>query len=833
MKRYIYITLLVFATLFCQAFGAQNGWPTFYDTICAKPGDTVHMSQYESQILELLQSREESLWSECCDKVTITLGDISGSVIENNTPRPFKGLPDEKINTEKTIQVDVKYTRELVCSKIPSEKKSNMPPASLAMWHLFGKLLSETDTKRVETISDVATVTTLHQATFFYRFGLAFPEDPLSQIIQEREMCLDNPSAVGKLHLEERYYPYTVNWEDPTGVGIEEAYRKVLIPYPNERYLFPIICTATACKGETRSDTVFIGKPTPTPEVDDLGCIAANDTSFEVNVNNPNSQLSYHWTLEDFGNGTIVDTQQGASVTMRIPQKEAVKLKLVSTGGCKASDAVTQILHRSVVAGNIQLQGDTNCVFIGDTLRFVLQNAPQDSLVWKSETGVDTLLGNAEFICNTTGWNTNSFKVSVSNKNCPESVDSNTFNIRKDLEVSIEPYESCIRTDTANVFKISGNGINPEVHWYGNGIDIDSTTYSAKDSILLRLTNPGDPNLYVAVTAKECDRETPGDTVYLHPRPKKPQLDTLWNALTTCIPLGIDTSIELRVQPQEGVKFKWSIPDIITNPDSNSILARVNYDLSDRDTSILVSVYAYTDGCLDNSDALQDTLYATGAGLGEEWYLLQTDFLINGFLLGYMVGFSNDGTLLEGGWEDPLGGMYAFNWYSEDVYVDFPSNYVYYAYTDVNPPFPFDIFCKLTSIERQCYSVYSIEVVDMMEQQDVLFAAKKGGEETGKGRETESLQSQAPFEQEYTPCPGIVLKPNPVRSGVQVKVEGICETESFTVECYSSQGRLMFRTTAKGDTFTLPTDNYAAGVYIVKIQLNGTAAPIVKKLIIL
>ena len=120
----------------------------------------------------------------------------------------------------------------------------------------------------------------------------------------------------------------------------------------------------------------------------------------------------------------------------------------------------------------------------------------------------------------------------------------------------------------------------------------------------------------------------------------------------------------------------------------------------------------------------------------------------------------------------------------------------------------------------------------MMEQQNVLFTTKKG-EDAGNGKGTEALQAQVSFEKEDAPCPGIALHPNPVHAGTQVKVEGICETESFTVECYSPQGRLMFRTTAKGDTFTLPTDNYAAGVYIVKIQLNGAVAPIDKKLIIL
>ncbi len=109
----------------------------------------------------------------------------------------------------------------------------------------------------------------------------------------------------------------------------------------------------------------------------------------------------------------------------------------------------------------------------------------------------------------------------------------------------------------------------------------------------------------------------------------------------------------------------------------------------------------------------------------------------------------------------------------------------------------------------------------------------KHGAKTGEKNDSESTQEKRLQENEDTPCPGIALHPNPVHSGTQVNVEGICEMESFTVECYSPQGRLMFRTTAKGDTFTLPTDNYAAGVYIVKIQLDGTTVPVVKKMIII
>lgn len=825
MKRYIYTTLLVFATLFCQASGVQNGWPTFYDTICAKPNQTINMADFESQILEILQNREDSLWSECCD-VTVELEREPQIAIEGI---PSQGWPDLVINTSKTVGVVVTYKRILTCSKIPTEEKPNMPPASLAMWHIFGDLLSEIETGKVTKVSDEASITTLHQATFFYRFELALPEDPLSQIIKEREMCLENPSALEKLHLEERYYPYTVNWNAPKDVETEKADKTLLILYPNDRYLFPIICTATACKGETRSDTIFIGKPTPQATMEDISCIASSENSFVAKVKGADSRLSYHWIFEEPNGNRATQFEQGDSVSFEISLAQSGVLRLYSTGGCRASDTVTQELHRSVVAGNIQLQGDTNCVFIGDTLRFVLQNAPQDSLVWKSETDEATLFGNAEFICNTTGLHTISFKVSVANKNCPESVDSKNLNIRKDLAVSIESYESCIRTDTAYVFKVSGNGINPEVHWDGNGVEIDSTTYSTKDSILLRLTNPGGQNLYVAVKAKECGRER--DTLLvLRPKPEMPSLDPLSEKLTPCIPLGIADTIELRVQPQEGVKFEWPFSgsskfEKIGKLDSNSIRVRVNYESLDRDT-IPVSVYAYTDGC-PNSDTLLETVYATGAGLEEKWDLLQQ----NEEWGGYIVGFSEDGVNIKyDGFEYPFNDPYEFDWYSKDMEVEDFNSY----YCEVLPfeVFPLELFCRLTSVEKQCYSVYSIEVVDMMELQGVLFEEKKR-ENVGERKEKESLQEQASFENEDIPCPGIALHPNPVRSGEQVRLEGICETESFTVECYSQQGRCLFRTSAKGETFSFPTGSYAAGVYIIRIQPDGAAAPIIKKLIII
>ena len=831
MKRYIYIIVFVFASLFSQAFGAQYESPTFYDTICAEPdARNLQMSDLKTLISIFLYDREDSIWLEYGNTVKVELGDITGHVIENDTSL-FDTLSGEKINATKTIQLDVEYTRKLVFSKIPStENEAQKTSATLALWHIFGKLLSETDTERVTKISDEASITTVHHATFFYRFELVFPENIDFKI--QGDSCLVDNQII--LSVDSAYLPYTLKWQaegmdpvDASGSSVKFESKS------DENYFYSVLCTATACRGETRSATFVIGKPTPKPTIEDISCIAANETSFDVEVKEPDSRFSYHWTVEDFGNGKIIDTQQGALATMTIPQNESVKLKLVSTGGCRASDAVTQVLHRSVGTGNIQLQGDTNCVFVGDTLRFVLQNAPQDSLVWKSETGKETLLGNAEFICNTTGLNTTSFKVSVSNKNCPESVDSNTFNIREDFRVSLGTSPMCISANEYQVIKLTSNGINPEVHWYGNGVEIDSTTYKKEDSIRLRLTNPGDQNLYVKVTAKECGRER--DTLLvLRPKPEMPSLDPLWGMLTPCIPLGIDTTIELRVQPQEGVKFRWSImEEEITELDSNSIPFRVNYKLPDRNTPIPVSVYAYTEGCHNGSEPFSTTLYATGAGLDEEWDLLQVpfelSFLGSSIIVGYNISFSDDGMEKE---DDPFEGRYIYYWYSNDIDIVESDRDVYAYFVDIPENDTVRLFCRLTNEEKQCYSVYSINVIDMADQQDVLFTAMKG-EDAVNSKGTEVLQAQVSFEKEDMPCPGIVLKPNPVHSGTQVKVEGICETESFIVECYSPQGRLMFRTTAKGDTFTLPTDNYAAGVYIVKIQLNGAAAPVVKKLIIL
>lgn len=829
MKRYIYIIVFVFATLFCQAFGAENEWPQLLDTtICAKPNEIIHMSDFAPRILELLQNREDSIWSECCDTVTVKLGDISGTVIENNIPHPFKGLPDEKINTEKTIQVDVKYTRELVCTKIPSEKKSNMPPASLAMWHLFGKLISETETGKVIKISDEATVTTLHQATFVFKFGLALPEDPLSRIIEKRGGCFEENDPMD-LSVGGKYTSYRIRWTIPKGIKnyLADTVSPILIQDKANDYLYSIVCTAIACKGETRSDTIKIGNAVPVPEIDDLGCIAANDTLFEVNVSNPNSQLSYYWSVEDWGNGSIIDTQQGASVTMKIPQNESVKLKLVSTGGCRDAEMEPVILHRSLVseAHHIEMEAESHCIFAGDTLRLSLSETPEDILVWQI-AGNTTMLPPHDTYGYPTVQAKDNVVVSVYAKACPNDIITDTFNIREDFKVSLGTSPMCISANEYQVIKLTSNGINPEVHWYGNGVEIDSSTYKKEDSIRLKLTNPGDPNLYVKVIAAECGKFSK-DSISLRPKPEKPSLDPLLGVLTPCIPLGMADTIELRVQPQESVKFNWNFSDNekfqrIAKSDSHSIRVRVNYDLSDRNTSIPVNIYASTDDCPD-SEPLQDTLYATGAGLGEEWFLFP-----NKQTRVFQVGFSQDGqSILKSSnaeFEDCT-----YQWFLNGVKENGKS--IYYTVKS-SVAYPFIIACKITNSRASCYSVYDTIVTEEIKQTKKNSEPEKSLDiaDNKKGQESKKYHVFRPNENQTL---DIVLHPNPVHSGTQVKVEGICETESFTVECYSPQGRRLFRTTAKGDTFTLPTDNYAGGVYIVKIQLDGAISPIVKKLIIL
>ena len=510
---------------------------------------------------------------------------------------------------------------------------------------------------------------------------------------------------------------------------------------------------------------------------------------------------------------------------MKIPQKEAVKLKLVSTGGCRASDAVTQVLHRSVGTGNIQLQGDTNCVFIGDTLRFVLQNAPQDSLVWKSETDVATLLGNAEFICNITGLNASSFKVSVSSKNCPESVDSNTFKIRENFRVSIEPRDSCISAHTDYVFKASGNGINPEVHWYGNGVEIDTNSYKKEDSIRLKLMNSGGKNLYVAFKAKECGRESK-DSLMLHSTPEIPQLDTLWR---NCIPLGIADTIELRVQPQEGVRFKWDFLDNakfqrIAESDSHSIRVATNYALldEDRNVPITVSVHAQRDGCADGIKT--ESLSVFGAGLGEEWKIGY-----NGSRAVY-VGFYHDmRTEIQPSVQRPELNPFTFHWTSDKTITGSDSAQVIGFSSSVR--LPFNVYCRVTNIETSCYSYYSKTLEKATTLQNIASSIAKTKNFGGTDGASDVVYMNARPDVDPIDGIGIVLAPNPTQGNTLLYLGNTNIAEQTIIEIFSEQGVCLYRQTASANIEELSTARFRSGLYFVRVRI-GEEEPVVKKLIV-
>lgn len=841
MKNFIYTTLLVFATLFCQAFGAQYEPPTIFDTtICVRKGDTIKMYEYKEQILRLLESQEKERWSGCCDMVSVELKSVPGFYPEDIDGRQIRNINDWPvviINGNSTFSLEVTYIRRLRCSDI-LKCKDDASSASLAMWHLFGKLVSGPGTGAVTKISDTAFISTEHKVYLKYQVGMSFPN--LDFKIQG-DSCFDKYPIV-TLSVPKDYNVCQLKWIKPKDLDFifetADTLSKVSLEAQTDDYLYPVICMAISCGSDTVFDTIQIGKPTLTPEMEELACVAANETSFKVAVKEPDAQLSYHWMVEDKESGDKIDSMQGANVNLRIPKNKSVKLRLVSTGGCRDAEMEPMILHRSLVseAHHIEMESESLCIFEGDTLRFSLSEKPEDTLVWQIDNKV--MLPPHDAYNYQALQAKDNVVVSVYAKSCPDNKITDTFNIREDFKVSLGTSPMCISVRDSNVIRLISNGINPEIHWYGNGVEIDSTKYSAKDSISLRLVNPGDQNLYVAVTAKECGKFSK-DSISLRPKPEKPSLDTLWNKLTPCIPLGIADTIELRVQPQEGVNIEWSIQEttefaLITEPKGNSIWVRVNYGLFERNTPIPVSVYAYTDGCLDDSETLQDTLYAIGAGLGEEWDVIQQIEEEDGEIYGYTVGFSDDGLFVKDyGLIDPFDGAYLFDWSGGDF--EFGNNTVfsdYYMIEDVDEPF--DVFCKLTRKESQCYSVYSTTVgdVDMLNLQSVAPASRPDSK-TGEKDDSESTQEKRLQENGETPCPGIALHPNPIHTGTQVKVEGICETESFTVECYSSQGSLMFRTTAKGDTFILPTDNYTAGVYIVKIQPQGKSFPIVKKLIIL
>ncbi|MCM1042507.1 MAG: T9SS type A sorting domain-containing protein [Bacteroides sp.] len=834
----IYTILFAACALFCRAFGAGNAEPIWDTTICVQKGDTVAMYKYEEQIRQLLETKEKAIWGGCCDIVSVELkgvptlypDDIDGRQIRN-----VNDWPAVIIKGTSTFSLEVTYIRRLMCTDIPQSEAAAKPGAPLAMWNLFGQLLSETETGATTKISDTAFINTVHKVEMKYRVGISFPEEDIPfKIINEvgDDFCFDGSTM--SLNVSDEYSSCILKWELPKGISFyncTDTQSSVKLKRTTDNYAYPIVCRAISCSGDTTySDTIRIGKPTPTPEMEDLPCVAANETSFDVKVKEPDGQLSYHWSVEDLARGEIVDTQQGASVIMKVPQNDSVRLKLVSTGGCKASDTVTQVLHRSVVDGrNIYLQGDADCLFKGDTLRLLLQNAPHEDLVWKSGGGYDTLPWNKDFVIQ--GKNS-VYRMSVFSKFCPDIVDSVTFNIREDFKVSLGSSPLCVSVRDSNVIRLISNGISPEVHWSGNGVVIDSITYSKKDSILMRLVKPGDPNLYVKVKAKECGRER--DTLLvLRPRPEMPSLDTLWNALTPCIPLGIADTIELRVQPQEGVNFAWGWSENgkfqrITKVDSSSIFVATNFGLLDpeEDKTINVNVYAYTLGCTD-SVAFPTTLYARGAGLDEEWKIGSksqpigsANMLTVGFYQKVETEIKTQRAELD---------SFAFSWNSSiAANVSTKSQALVFRNNKI---FPFYVNCLLTNKNTSCYSYYSQTIEEVSTLQNIATSSSTEIAQNGTGNENVQGMSYAAPPQEEKYRGGFLLAPNPTHGNTLLYLERTMVDRRAVIEILTEQGVCLYRQKADADVAELPTASFRSGLYFVRVRV-GDEDIVVRKLIV-
>lgn len=831
MKRYIYITLFVFASLFSQAFGAQYESPTFYGTICAEPdARNLQMSDLKTLISIFLYDREDSIWLEYGNTVKVELGDITGHVIENDTSL-FDTLSGEKINATKTIQLDVEYTRKLVFSKIPStENEAQKTSATLALWHIFGKLLSETDTERVTKISDEASITTLHKATFVYRFELAFPENEFK--IQGDSCLVDNQIV---LSVDSAYLPYTLKWQAEGMDPVEASGSSVKFESKSDdNYLYSVSCTATACKGETRSATFVIGKPTPKPTMEDVNCIASSETSFVAKVKGADSRFSYHWIFEEADGNRATQFKQGDLVEFKISLSRSGVLQLYSTGGCRISDTDTQVLHRSIGTGNIQLQGDTNCIFIGDTLRLSLSETSEDTLVWQI-AGNTTMLPPHNTYNYPAVQDKDNVVVSVYAQACPNNIITDTFNIREDFSVSLGTSPMCISANEYQVIKLTSNGVNPEVHWYGNGVEIDSSTYKKEDSIRLKLTNSGDQNLYVKVTAKECGRER--DTLLvLHPKPETPSLDPLLGMLTPCIPLGMVDTIELRVQPQDGVKFKWEFSDNekfrrIAESDSHSISVATNFGLldSEEDKTIKVNISAYTEGCPDTLEK-QESVYANGAGLGSEWKIgskhkpvLGQDFLTVGFYQKDVTEISTYRVELA---------PFAFSWKcsidykqdeAENQALTFKNNTIY----------PFDVNCLLMNEDSSCYSYYSATIEEnATTSQSVVSSPKNSvGFEGTDGAFDVAYTNVVRTEDNPIDGIGVVLAPNPTQGNTLLYLENTNIEKQIVIEIFTEQGVCLYRKTASANVEELPTARFQSGLYFVRVRI-GEEDPLVKKIIV-
>ena len=832
--KVIYTTLLVFASLFCQELEAQKEPPTILDTtICVRKGDTIKVYEYEEQILRLLASREKETWSKCCDGISVEFKDkpyIDAPDVPLKQLIKIKDWPAIIIKENTTFSLEVTYIRHLQCSDI-LKCKEDTSRASVAMWHLFGDLFSETETGTIMRVSDTAFVTTVHKVKLKYQTGMSFPNGDFKI---QGDSCF-NAFSFTTLKVPEEYSLCRLKWFKPENVDFtEEEYNDTMSivklgTRSEDSYLYPVICMAISCSNDTVFDTIQIGKPTPSPKMNNLACIAASETSFNVEVKEPDSRFSYHWSVESLEKSEIIDTQQGASVTMAIPQKEAVKLKLVSTGGCKASDAVTQVLHRSVVAGNIQLQGDTNCVFIGDTLRLSLSETPEETLVWQI-AGNTTMLPPHDTYAYPAVQDKDNVVVSVYAKACPNDIITDTFNIREDFRVSLGTSPMCISAKEYQVIGLISNGINPEVHWYGNGVEIDSSTYTKEDSIQLKLTNPGDPNLYVAVTAKECDRER--DTLLvLHPKPETPSLDPLLGLLTPCIPLGMSDTIELRVQQQEGVKFKWDFSNTekfqrIAESDSHSISVATNFGLldSEEDKTIDINIAAYTEGCSDTL-AKWETLYAKGAELEDVWEIgIKKE--LNG--KSCLVGFRQNTVKISS--HQPQLDFLKFCWTSDRTIRGIDSAQTV-KFQVTSTFFPVNVNCLLTNRNTSCYSYYSQQIEGFDEQMKVNVSTqnKKKTPEEGIRENMKKDNLRSDLKNEISNQ--IVLAPNPTQGNTLLYLGNVNIEELTVIEIFTEQGVCLYRKTALANIEELPMAKFRSGLYFVRVH-TGEEEPVVKKLIV-
>lgn len=273
--KIIYTILFAVCTLFCQAFGAQYEPPTILDTtICVQKGDTIKVYKYEEQILRLLERRAKEIWESCCDKVSVELKSfpiIKPGSLESPEGRQIGNINDwPAIITEgnTAFSLEVTYIRHLRCSDI-LKCKEDTSRASSAIWHIFGDLLSEADTGTTMRVSDTAYISTKHTVNLIYRFGISFPKENIDFKIQG-DSCFVGIRAT--LSVDSAFLPYVLEW---TAEGVTSQ-KQVGSPASfynefNGKYLYSVLCTVKACKGETRSTKFDIGYPTLVPEVDDLG----------------------------------------------------------------------------------------------------------------------------------------------------------------------------------------------------------------------------------------------------------------------------------------------------------------------------------------------------------------------------------------------------------------------------------------------------------------------------------------------------------------------------------------------------------------------------------